>query len=148
MPKLDTFGIQKNKFDIKFILIIENWMLKYTDNKYIYDYTKLNILLTGFPCLWKQLKHDTDSENEYKMNNITITDANILYFIKKINIPEKIIIITEQLLITNPQLLLKDYLNNVLMRKIKNPYDYLTLFHEELFHKLSLRTEKEKKYII
>ena len=79
------------------------------------------------------------------MNNITITDANILYYIKKINIPKKIITITEKLLITHPQLLLKNYLNNVL---IKNSYDYLTLFHEELFHKLSLFIPKEIKYII
>ena len=32
----------KNKFNINLILIIENWMLKYKDNK-------LNILLTGYP---------------------------------------------------------------------------------------------------
>ena len=70
------------------------------------------------------------------MNNITILQANILKYIKKTkNI--KLIKATEKLLLTNPEMLLKDYLTNLLKNYDKTCHMFY-IFYQELFHNISL----------
>ena len=138
----------KTKLDINYIVLTDN-SLKKCNNKNIKLSTML-ILLTGDTWYGKygfrpydpsnkkfdELLIEYYENNKNIMNNITILQANILKYIEKTeNI--KLIKATEKLLLTNPEMLLKDYLTN-LLKNYDKTCDMFYIFYKELFHNISL----------
>jgi hypothetical protein len=70
------------------------------------------------------------------MNNITVTESNLIKYIEKTN-NEKLIKATNKLLLLNPNMLLKDYLTN-LLKKYDTTCKYFYIFYEDLFLELKL----------
>ncbi len=70
------------------------------------------------------------------MNSLTISDINIIKYIKLTN-NIKLIKATEQLLLLKPKLLLKSFLQNILQDYDKT-CKYFSMFYEQLFMKIKL----------
>jgi hypothetical protein len=137
----------KNKFNIDTIVLTDNSVKQC--GKIQINLSKMLILLTGetwygrygFKPFNHENKLDIILNNKYKknikiMNKITISDVNIIKYIKLTN-KKKIIDDVVKLVQLHPNLLLKDFIKNFI-----NEYDktckYFYLFYERLFEKAGL----------
>ena len=138
----------KTKLDINYIILTDNSLKKCNSNN-----IKLSMMLTlltgdtwygkyGFR-LYDLSKKDFDKllikfykNNKNIMNKITIIDLDLLKYIKKTeNI--KLIKATKKLLLTNPEMLLKDYLTN-LLKNYDKTCNMFYIFYEELYNSIIL----------
>ena len=138
----------KTKLDINYIVLTDNSLKKCNSND-----IKLSMMLTlltgdtlygkyGFRPYSPSKKDFDESLTEYYENNkniinrITITNSNLLKYIEKTeNI--KLINATEKLLLTNPEMLLKDYLSN-LLKNYNKTCGIFYIFYEKLFYDIIL----------
>ena len=142
----------KTKLDINYIVLTDN-SLKKCNNKDIKLSTMLT-LLTGdtwygkygfrpYNISKKKInKKFTEyyENNKNIMNNITILQVNILKYIEKTeNI--KLIKATQKLLLTNPEMLLKDYLTN-LLKQYNERCNIFYIFYEDIFHDIIVDNNK------
>lgn len=140
----------KERFNIKHIILTDNSLKKCGDN-----YIKLSmmvILLTGhtwygsynfrpYSIKTNKLKLDEFLNTKYEnnieiMNTITISDTNILKYIKLTN-KKSIIRDVEKLLEKNPNYLLKDFIKSFIHNYDKT-CKYFNIFYEELFDDIGL----------
>ena len=140
----------KERFDIKHIILTDNSLKKCGDN-----YIKLSmmmILLTGntwygsynfrpYSLKTNKLKLDEFLNTKYEnnieiMNTITISNANILKYIKLTN-KKSIIRDVEKLLEKNSNYLLKDFIKSFIHNYDKT-CKYFNIFYEQLFDDIGL----------
>jgi hypothetical protein len=158
----------KNKLNINKIMLVDNSLTKC--NKINIEFSTMMILLTGHTWYGKygfrpidsfSYELDTINNNKYNnniniMNTITITQANLLYYIKLTN-KESLINDVTNLLNSNPDYLLSSFvasfLNNFdetlsfLQKKIRllwkttfpnETCKYFNMFYKELFYSIGL----------
>ena len=142
----------KNKFNIKIITVQDN-SIKKCKNETIF-LSKMLILLTGHTWYGKygfkpmdiyntsidKIKNKKYEDNITIMNNITIEQANILQYIEKTNNP-KLIKATKITLDKTPNMLLKDFLSN-LMSDFDKLCLYFSQFYEDLFNGITYNDMK------
>lgn len=137
-----------NKFNIKIITLVDNSLKKCGSSD-----IKLALMLTlitghtwygkhGFRP-YDEAKQQLDpllnkkyEQNISQMKKITISQANILEYIKKTN-KSSLIKAVEQIQKTNPHMLLTDFIANFLV-KFNQTCKYFASFYEELFYNLGL----------
>jgi hypothetical protein len=132
----------KNKLGIKFIILTDNSINKC--NNHDIKLSNMLILLSGHTWYGKygfRPYKDNYDINRYEknieiMNNITISDANILKYIK-LTKNNDLIKSTKRLLKEQPDFLLKKYLSNLLSH-YNETCNYFYLFYNELFNDIGL----------
>ena len=132
----------KNKLGIKFIILTDNSIKKC--NNHDIKLSNMLILLSGHTWYGKYgfrpYKYNYDINRYEKnieiMNNITISDANILKYIK-LTKNNDLIKSTKRLLKEQPEFLLKKYLSNLLFY-YNETCNYFYLFYNELFNDIGL----------
>ena len=138
----------KDKLNINHIVLIDNSKKKC--DKVNINLTKMLILLTGNTWYGKygfrpydndyyvlhNKRNDIYNNNIYIMNTKTISDIDIMKYIK-LTKKELLILRTQELLNSNPKYLLKDYIAD-LLRNYDKSCKYFYLFYEKLFDDLQL----------
>ena len=138
----------KNKFNINKIILVDNSMKKC--NKYNIEFSTMMILLNGHTWYGSygfrpidsstyeldKIKNDKYNKNINIISTITIEQANIL---KYISLTKKKLLINDvkELLSTNPNYLLSDYLKS-LLHNYDNTCKYFNMFYKELFNDIGL----------
>lgn len=148
----------KDKFQIKMIILTDN-SIKKCQNTYI-KLTLMMTLLTGNTWYGKygfrpikiiNNEYDYD-EFEYKkyeqnkniMMKIKISDINLIKYIKKTK-NQHLINATEQIVNNTPNMLLKDFLSN-LLKNFDVTCKYFSKFYEKLYSKISVYDPHRKFY--
>ena len=141
----------KSKFNIKMITLQDNSVKKCKNKTIILS--KMLILLTGHTWYGKygfrplniytsidEIKNKKYEDNCIIMNNISIEQADILIYIERTK-KSKLIKATKIILEKNPNMLLKDFLSN-LMSDFDKLCLYFSEFYEELFNEITYNNMK------
>ena len=148
----------KDKLKIKKVVLKDNSLKKCNNNTI--QLSKMLILLSGDSWYGKygfkpkkNLSDDVDDQlnefyknNKLIMNNITIKDIDILKYIKMTNNP-KLYNTIVKLLVTNDNILLKDFLNNFL-RSYDIMCEQFYLFYEKLYLDIGLYNFHGVSYVL
>jgi hypothetical protein len=92
------------------------------------------IKITGNSYSFDEIEVSKYKKNKKIMNTIKISDINLIKYIKKTN-NSHIINATEQIIKTSPNMLLKDFLSN-LLKSYDKTCQYFSMFYEELYNKI------------
>lgn len=138
----------KNKLNIDKIMLVDNSLTKC--NKYNIELSSMMILLTGHTWYGKygfkpidSATYELDTFNNIKYNNnidimktITITQANLLHYIKLTN-KESLINDVTNLLNSNPDYLLSSFIASFL-NNFDKTCKYFNMFYKDLFYGIGL----------
>jgi hypothetical protein len=145
---IELFKQNKNYFEINKIILTDN-SIKQCGKENI-KLAHMLILLTGNTWYGKygfrpinnnnyeynKILNEKYNNNQLIIDNITIKQANILYYIKMTN-DATIIFASQKIFETNENLLLKDFLKKFL-RNYDNTCYFFSLFYEQLYSDLGL----------
>lgn len=148
----------KDRFNIKMVILTDNSVKKCNKND-----IKLGLMLTmltgdtwygkyGFrpikikdnTYIFDEFEYKKYEQNKQIMLTIKITDINLLKYIKLTN-NQRLINATEKIIKSNPTMLLKDFLFN-LLRDYDKTCEYFNMFYESLFNKISVYDPHRKFY--
>jgi hypothetical protein len=146
-----------NKLGINKIILKDNSLKQCGNNKI--KLANMLILLTGHTWYGKYGFRPADNTtntidkflnkkydaNIKIINNMTITHANLLKYIKMTK-KASLIIQTKNILKQNPNMLLKDFLNKFL-EKYDKTCKYFYMFYEQLFYDLNLTKLQNESFI-
>jgi hypothetical protein len=141
----------KDRLGIKFITLTDNSIKKC--NNFDIELSSMLILFNGHTWYSKYGFRPNNNfyNNKYEknidiINNITITDANIIKYIK-LTKNNNLIKSTKRLLKEQPNFLLKTYLYNFLSKYDKT-CEYFYLFYLDLFHNIGLYNFRGHQFIL
>lgn len=138
----------KEKFQIKMVILTDNSVKKchkvdiklsimmtlLTGDTWYGKYGFKPIKITGNVYSFDEFEVSKYKKNKNIMNTIKISDINLIKYIKKTN-NSHIINATEQIIKTSPNMLLKDFLSN-LLKSYDKTCEYFSMFYEELYNKI------------
>ena len=153
-----AYAADKDKLGIKFITLTDNTIKKC--NKFNIELSSMLILLSGHTWYGKYgfrpydkntnevhlILNELYEKNIEIMNNITITNSNILKYIK-LTQNKDLIKSTKRLLKEQPAFLLKNYLSNLLYN-YNETCEYFILFYEKLFIDIGLYNFRGRVFIL